>query len=261
MIQVEPKAIIIADPSDTGELIKYLEEEEIKWRPDPKVSWTENLIEFAGRLCYESWEQEDGTFNNKNLGRIREGNELYIGNILNVGHGSVLEHGGPLMILFENVSRVFTHELVRHRAGTAFSQTSGRYVRCDNIKFWIPPMIEANKEAKEVFLETIKFTEESGTLLESIFDINNIKDFKTKKILSSDFRKIAPNGQGNNIVMSCNHRAMRHMISMRNSEHAEIEIQYVFRNLAAQLKVKFPSIYQDMTQKENGEWEFKNVKV
>lgn len=261
MIQVEPKPLILADPSDTGELVKYLERNSIKWRPDPKVSWTENLIEFAGRLCYESWEQEDGTFNNKNLGRIREGNELYIGNILNVGHGSVLEHGGPLTILFENVSRVFTHELVRHRAGTAFSQTSGRYVRCDNIKFWIPPMIDSNEEAREVVLESIAHMEESQALLESIFDINNIKDFKTKKILSSDFRKIAPNGQGNNIIMSCNHRAMRHMIAMRNSEHAEIEIQYVFRDLASQLKTKFPSIYQDMELTETGEWKFKNCKV
>ena len=47
---------------------------------------------------------------------------------------------------FRNVSRVFTHELVRHRAGSAFSQESLRYVRLTDIGFRVPPALEPVRE-------------------------------------------------------------------------------------------------------------------
>src|SRR5262245_24717498 len=84
----------------------------------------ETLIEFAGRLCYRSW--EPGL--NPNVRKIRTDRGEYFENLLASGHGSVLEHAN-FTFVFHHVSRVFTHELVRHRAGSAFSQESLRYVR------------------------------------------------------------------------------------------------------------------------------------
>jgi thymidylate synthase (FAD) len=86
-----------------------------------------------GRLCYKSF----GTEMNANITRVREGNEGYIGNILKTQHGSVLEHASAT-IGFIDVSPVVTHELVRHRAGTAFSQVSMRFVRLQEIGFYMP---------------------------------------------------------------------------------------------------------------------------
>ena len=110
------------------------------WQADPRVSGAENLLEAAGRLCYRSWQAWDPRkplATNPNVTRTREGNDRYLGNIVSSGHGAVLEHAG-LSFICHNVSRVFTHELVRHRAGCAYSQESLRYVRLNDLGFWSP---------------------------------------------------------------------------------------------------------------------------
>src|ERR1700674_2534763 len=90
-----------------------------------------------GRACYRSW--EPGL--NPNVTRVRTDQREYFENLLRSAHGSVLEHASYSFAL-RNVSRVFTHELVRHRAGSAFSQESLRYVRLTDIGFRVPPALE-----------------------------------------------------------------------------------------------------------------------
>ena len=97
----------------------------------------EKLVEVMGRGCYRSF--QPGM--NKNVTKIREGNEPYIKNILATRHGSVVEHGADSYI-FLDVSRVFTHELVRNRIGNAFSQESLRYVRLDRLRAWFPKVFQ-----------------------------------------------------------------------------------------------------------------------
>ena len=82
---------------------------------------------------------------NANVSKVREDSAEYLRNILKSGHGSVLEHAN-FTFLFHNVSRVFTHELVRHRAGAAYSQESMRFVRLTDIPFWFPDWAKADKE-------------------------------------------------------------------------------------------------------------------
>ena len=94
----------------------------------------ENLIEFAGRICYQSF--EPGTVN-PNISKIREDQYNYLENIIKKGDGSIFEHA-TVSFLFMNVSRIFTHELVRHRVGTAMSQESLRYVRPKELSLWLP---------------------------------------------------------------------------------------------------------------------------
>lgn len=246
---VEPKTYIVSlgegfDPN----FYDFLKDNQIKWRPDPNVSFLENIYEFAGRLCYESWEKEDGTFANKNLTKVREGNDKYLDNILSVKHGSVLEHGG-IVILFNNVSRVFTHELVRHRAGTAMSQTSGRYVRYDNIKFWIPPSL---KKVEHTIFHAIQNIETAiGSMSYDLY-INDPKlSFNEKKKLTSALRRITPNGIANNILFSFNGRSLRHVFQMRSSEHAEEEMRFIFNPLIKRMKEKLPNLLQDISVDED----------
>ncbi|EQD53101.1 FAD-dependent thymidylate synthase, partial [mine drainage metagenome] len=97
----------------------------------------ELLVEFAGRTCYRSW--EPGL--NPNVTRVRTDPRGYLRNILKSAHGSVLEHASYSFAL-HNVSRVATHEIVRHRAGAAYSQESLRYVRLVDIGFRVPPALE-----------------------------------------------------------------------------------------------------------------------
>jgi thymidylate synthase (FAD) len=249
---MRPKHYIIAAPELTGELDVFLNENGINWKI-PDAPTAEIICEFAGRLCYESWDNTD----NLNISRTRK--DGYLANVIKQKHGSVFEHGG-LVILFANVSRIFTHELVRHRAGSAFSQTSGRFVRLREIKFWIPDIISENPEAKEIFVEHIRRVEEDQARLEEIYDIDNLP-FSQKKILTSAFRRIAPNGQANNILWSTNHRAMRNIIELRTSAGAEIEIQMIFRKLAVDLYNMFPNIYEDILENLDGSFSFDSPKI
>src|SRR6266542_3961951 len=68
----------------------------------------EHLVETAGRICYMSFAKPRPG-----------GNQAYIGHILEVGHGSVLEHA-VWNLLFTGISRSLTHELIRHRAGMGY---------------------------------------------------------------------------------------------------------------------------------------------
>ncbi|MFL5520250.1 MAG: FAD-dependent thymidylate synthase, partial [Gemmatimonadales bacterium] len=99
------------------------------------VSWKgtssdgERLAEFAGRLCYMSQANPAGRTTAE-----------YLDNILKQGHGSVFEHANYSLLL-EGISRSCTHELVRHRAGFAYSQLSQRYVDESEANFVVPPAI------------------------------------------------------------------------------------------------------------------------
>src|SRR5436309_1216033 len=100
------------------------------------------LIEFAGRICYESY--EPGL--NPNVTKIRDSPSEYFRNILAKGDGSIYEHAQISFALL-NLSRVCTHEIVRHRVGTAISQESLRYVRPPQIKFWVPEELADGQKA------------------------------------------------------------------------------------------------------------------
>lgn len=152
-----------------------------------------------------------------------------------------------------------THEVVRHRAGVAISQESLRYVRLNNLKFWLPPEIDSNQEAREVFIDLIEKSEEAQAKLAKIFDIDNLNSFSQKKILTSSFRRIAPDGLATGIVLTFNMRALRHVIAMRTSVHAETEIRKVFNKVFDIAIVKWPFIFQDFKKIDTGDGLFECV--
>jgi thymidylate synthase (FAD) len=60
--------------------------------------------------------------------------ERYFANLSSSGHGSVYEHASFSFLCY-GISRSTTHEVVRHRAGTAYSQLSQRYVSGKVLRF------------------------------------------------------------------------------------------------------------------------------
>lgn len=211
----------------------------------------EKVIELSARRCYKSFKSE-GENSNPNIVQIRKDSEKYFGNILSSGHGSVCEHGMSTWA-FENVSRIYTHEVIRHRSGTAISQESLRFVRINNMKYWIPPEIESNEKALKVFEDTMKYLEDRQLELAKIFDIDNCKNFAEKKKLTSAFRRIAPEGMATGLVMSFNMRELRWVIENRTTEHAEVEIRLVFNKVAEIAVKRWPMIFQDFTKKDTGD--------
>jgi thymidylate synthase (FAD) len=212
-----------------------------EWSTDA-ASDIERITEVFGRLCYRSF--KPGL--NPNVTRVREGNAKYLGHILEVGHGSILEHG-MLNFIFSDVSRVFTHELVRHRAGSAFSQESLRFVRLDRLSAYMPMHIQEHEEGMELYCKTLEQLERVQRDLASIFDIEDEKKFSEKKKLTSAFRRVAPMGVATTIAWSCNFRTLRHVIEMRTAPEAEEELRLVFSAVYEIVKDRYPSLMGDYT--------------
>lgn len=238
---VEPKAFIISEtklqPHGMGEFLNALGADD--WRASGASSDGEFLVEVAGRTCYKSF----GTELNKNLTRVRNDHYEYIGNILKTKHGSVLEHAHTT-VGFVNVSRIFTHELVRHRAGCAYSQESMRFVRLEDVGMYIPECIKEDPLAVEMFQGATVAAEVAYKQLTETL-VKDDMPFAKKKELTSAIRRIAPSGHSTNIVVTANHRAWRHLFELRTARGVEEEIGVVFSALFEQFRTRYPAFYQD----------------
>jgi thymidylate synthase (FAD) len=205
------------------------------------------LIEFSGRVCYRSW--EPGL--NKNVSRVRHDQGEYMRNLLSSRHGSVLEHASYTFV-FHHVSRVFTHELVRHRAGSAFSQESLRYVRITDIGFRIPPALEPLRN------QVVNLVEQLEEFQRSAADVLGLDEegipFAVKKEVTSALRRLAPIGLSTDIVWTANVRTLRHVIEMRTAPGAEEELRLVFGEVAQLMLAEAPSLFADFSRRDDGSW-------
>jgi thymidylate synthase (FAD) len=220
----------------------------------------ERLVEFAGRVCYKSW--EPGL--NPNVTKVRGDSEEYLRNIITSRHGSVLEHA-QFTFLFTNVSRVLTHELVRHRAGVAISQESLRYVRLTDLSLHMPDAfmrnwnsrydpIESGRTFGDVVIELVEKMEEFQVNAARHFGLDNEGvPFHIKKEVTSALRRLAPMGMNTTIVWSANLRTLRWVTYMRTQEGAEEEIRRLFILVGRQMKECCPVLFEDFRE-ENGSW-------
>lgn len=154
----EPKVYLVGRQEiDFDEKMRFLNDEGAgAWTTDAQCD-AEELCEIAGRLCYQSYAKPRPG-----------GNKAYLGHIIESQHGSVLEHAAWNFI-FTGISRTLTHELVRHRAGVAYSQLSQRYVDESEANFVVPvDMIEQVRAAQAELLRWSALTpgEEAKEVLE-----------------------------------------------------------------------------------------------
>ncbi len=239
---VEPKVFLIGESAVVDEGIKaYLEHVGApEWTTDAGTA-VELLPEFMGRLCYRSW--KPGL--NVNVGKVREGNDHYLEHIFEVGHGSVVEH--PVVnFVFADVSRVFTHELVRHRVGVGISQESMRFVRLTDIPFWFPEWAKSDPKLMERSINLLRHMEEHQLWMAQHFHLDDqgVK-FAEKKHKTSFMRRFAPDGVATTIGWSVNPRTLRHIIEMRTDPGAEEEIRLVFGKVAEIVRTRYPNLFPD----------------
>jgi thymidylate synthase (FAD) len=207
----------------------------------------ELLVEFCGRACYRSW--EPGL--NPNVTRVRNDPMVYLENILKSAHGSVLEHANYSFAL-HNVSRVATHEIVRHRAGTAFSQESLRYVRLVDIGFRVPPALEP---LRQQCIELVERLEEFqvGAAKALGVDAQGVP-FHVKKEVTSALRRLAPMGLSTDLIMTMNLRTLRHVVEMRTAPGAEEELRLIFGRIGEIMMEEASGVFQDFQRAEDGSW-------
>jgi thymidylate synthase (FAD) len=254
MHETSPQVFLVARPAvDVEGMRAYLEtvggSSWLEMREEARESLNDGelLAEFGGRMCYRSW--EPGL--NPNVTRIRTDQAEYFANVLRSAHGSVLEHAN-YSFAFRNVSRVFTHELVRHRAGSAFSQESLRYVRLTDIGFRVPPALEPLRDQVISIVEQLEeFQLSAAEQLD--LDSGNMP-FAVKKEITSALRRLAPIGLSTDILWTANVRTLRHVIEMRTAPGAEEELRQVFSDVAEKMKAEAPSLFQDFNQGDDGSW-------
>ena len=175
----------------------------------------------------------------------------YLENLLASEHGSVLEHAS-WTFAFRNVSRVFTHELVRHRAGSAFSQESLRYVRLVDIGLRIPPALEPVRDEVVSIVERLEELQRSAA--ETLGVDGDGVPFAEKKEITSALRRLAPLGLSTDIIWTANARTLRHVIAMRTAAGAEEELRLVFHRVGAIMKAEAPGLFQDFAETPDGAW-------
>jgi thymidylate synthase (FAD) len=261
MRETSPAVFLIARPSvDLDAMRAYLERVggtswlDMRLEESEQPNPAQLLLEFSGRMCYRSW--EPGL--NPNVTRIREDQGEYFSNLLRSLHGSVLEHAS-FTFAFREVSRVFTHELVRHRAGSAFSQESLRYVRLTDIGFRVPPALEPVRQ------QVIELVEQLEEFQVSAADALGLDDegvpFAVKKEVTSALRRLAPIGLSTDIVWTANVRTLRHVIEMRTAPGAEEELRLVFDKVAELVIAEAPELFQDFSRDAEGSWVPEHRKV
>lgn len=219
---------------DAGAIDAFLADNEASWQTDTAVG-AERLVEAAGRLCYMSY------------GKGRKTNAEYISHILSVGHGSVLEHA-VFSFLITGVSRSFTHELVRHRAGFGYSQLSQRYVDESETDYVEPACIAEDPALHEIWTEAVAASHDAYAklvtgLAEKFQDVEDRT--LRRKMARQAARSVLPNATETKIFVTANARGWRHFIELRCNEHAETEIRTVSAMILKVLQAEAPNIFGD----------------
>ena len=223
---------------DEGELAGFLEDEGVStWKTDAEVA-AEKLVEVAGRLCYKSYAKPRPG-----------GNAAYLGHILEVGHGSVIEHA-VFNFIITGVSRSFTHELVRHRAGFAYSQRSQRFVDEKDCSFVEPGSIADDPELHRIWLDAVTAAHDAYArladgLAAKFAEIPD-KTLRRKKAREAA-RSVLPNAAETQIFVTANARALRHFIEARGDASADAEIRKVAVAILKILQAESPNLFGDYT--------------
>lgn len=187
------------------------------WKDIPFVahqSKAEYLIEYAGRLCYNV-EDKTGSRPGWIQDRIKD------------GHESILEHASATFYI--KASRVFTHELVRHRIAS-YSQRSQRYVNEGEPRYITPPELRGSFEFHETMEKAWTFYKE---LLE-------------QGVPGEIARYVLPNACETQIVVTMNFRELRHFIKLRTGPRALPEMREVAGKIKEICKEIAPEVFSDV---------------
>lgn len=189
----------------------------------------QELIEFAGRLCYESWDLPNPK---------TATNSGYIDNIIDHGHFSILEHVSVTFYV-EGVSRNLSHELIRHRHISP-SELSQRFVDMSDARMVVPPA--ANREVHGI---TVPLDAENLRRYKAL--VEEFEDGgKTRKQAREAARFVLPSGMETKLVLSGNLRAWRELIPKRKSKHADAEMQLFAEEIGRQLLAEYPDVFKDL---------------
>ena len=147
-----------------------------------------------------------------------------------------------------------THELVRHRPGTAVSQESLRFVRLADIPFWFPEWAREDEELMKRAGVLLGELEAFQRWMAEHFGLDDEGvPFHEKKHKTSFMRRFAPDGVATGLVWTANVRTLRHTIEARTDPGAEEEIRLVFGKIGELMRAEAPALFGDYEIRD-GAW-------
>ena len=188
-------------------------------------------IEMACRNCYRS-ENNISQYSYKTL----------LTNCINRGHESILEHEKITIRMTVDIG--VYKDLTRHRVGTAFSIESTRYCNYskdkfgNEIKFIKPCNINGDTELYSNWIGAMDFIEKE------------YKAMASNGATPDQLRLILPHSTAAQVVMTCNIREWRHILSLRCSKMTHPSIQQVLIPLLLKFKQDMPELFSDIPYNE-----------
>ena len=189
--------------------------------PNPEV-----VIAKCASTCYNSVPKE--------LEKARK----MISAIIKSGHESCIEHATATFEI-DGVSRVLTHELVRHRIGFSYSQRSQRYVDESQPSYVTPEEISENPKALEIYKDFMDASWNTYSKLQSLGLRNEYA------------RYVLPNACKTKICVTADFRAWRNFLKLRLSKRAQHEIRNMANVILDDLIAIAPSCFEDLKNEEN----------
>ncbi len=246
-VLTEPRVYLLGKQwLQQAELDRFLADHGVSWQSDSEVA-AEVVTETAGRICYMSFQ------------RPRPGgNAAYLHHIKEVGHGSVLEHAVWNFVI-TGVSRTLTHELVRHRAGWAYSMLSQRYVDESVAEYVEPDIIAGDPELHALWLDAVTHAHAAYIALAEKLNAKladpaaaaaamlpaDADRTTRRKTARQAARSVLPNATETKISVTANARALRHFLEQRGSRHAEPEIRKLAAAMLDILVAESPNLFGD----------------
>jgi len=158
-----------------------------------------------------------------------------IGRLISLGHLSPFEHAS-FTFAIEGISRVTSHQLVRHRMAS-YTQQSQRYVSQREFNYITPASISAKRELEARYHEMARAAH--GLYLEML----------DAGIPAEDARYVLPHAAETRLVMTMNARELIHVCSLRLCLKAQWEIVELFEKVRAEVEKVAPRLGAELKPK------------
>lgn len=192
----------------------------LSYTPEP-----DRVVALSARLCYSKIGISE-LAEKLTEDKIRD----LINRLRSSGHLSPFEHAS-FTFGIEGISRVTSHQLVRHRIAS-YSQQSQRYVKMSNGEFVIPPSVKKNPSALELV---------SGLNDTALSVYNKLIQLG---IPEEDARYVLLQGITTKIIVTMNARELLHFFNLRCCLRAQWEIRMMANFMLKEVKKVSPIIFE-----------------
>ena len=216
----------------------------IAYTPNP-----EKTVAAAAKMCYAAADVDTVM-----EGLTEEKTASFVDMLAEIGHESPIEHAS-FTFAIEGISRALLAQITRHRIAS-YSVQSQRYVAEKNFEYVLPPEIEAEPKAKEVFLENMKKSHEDYLKIAEILSEKYVKEYladgleekqakqKAQKRAIEDARFVLPNACDTKMVATFNARSLQNFFKHRCCNRAQWEIRELATEMLKLVKEVAPNLFK-----------------